>query len=318
MIKKSNFISIIIPCYNVEKYVERCINSIKNQTINNFEVLLIDDGSKDNTKNIINKLIKEDSRFKYFYKENGGQASARNYGLDIANGDFIAFIDSDDWVESNYLEELYNAITTKNVDIAICNIKRVYKDYFSINEVNEFNTNNCIYPAPWNKMFKKNVFKNIRFPIGKLYEDLNAISKIILTFNYTIVNKELYNYAINEGSTMHIYDKRIYDIFPIVEDIESYAKEVKIYDDVYSNLEFINIYHILIGTIYRASFMDNFSIKDIKKISSYIRTKYPMWYRNNNLINLNLFYRTYLKCLRYNLNFIIFIMLKLFNKKVHL
>lgn len=318
MKKNKDLISVIVPCYNVEEYIERCINSIKSQTYSNFEVLLIDDGSFDNTKKIINKLIKKDSRFKYYYKENGGQASARNYGLDIAVGDYIAFVDSDDWVEDTYLEELYNALISKKVDIAICNIKRVYPNTISINEINDFNTINCFYPAPWNKLYKKRVFKDIKFPIGKLYEDLNAISKVILTFSYTIVNKELYNYAINEGSTMHIYDNRIYDVYDMILDIEKYASNIKNNLKVKDNLEFINIYHILIGTIYRASFTEDFSRKTIKKITLYVSNKYSKWYRNKYIKELPIFYRVYLLILKLHLYSLIYLMLKLFGKNVHL
>lgn len=116
-------ISVIIPVYNAEKYLEQCLNSIKNQTYKNFEVIIVNDGSKDNTDSICKKFAQSDSRFRYFSKENGGVSSARNFGLDNANGHYITFIDGDDWVEHNHLEILIKSITENNSDIAICSYK---------------------------------------------------------------------------------------------------------------------------------------------------------------------------------------------------
>ena len=109
-------VSIIVPCYNAQDYIKNCIDSIKNQTYQDFEVLMIDDGSKDNTKKIIQKEIKDDQRFSYFYKKNGGLSDARNYGLTRAKGEYVCFIDSDDYISQDYVELLYYSIQKNNSD----------------------------------------------------------------------------------------------------------------------------------------------------------------------------------------------------------
>src|SRR5690554_5264372 len=116
-------ISVIIPVYGVEKYITKCIESIKNQTFTNFEAILINDGTKDNSVAVAEDAIAGDDRFIILHKENGGQGSARNLGLDNARGDYIAFIDSDDWVEPRYLQAMHEKITEEDADICTCNAR---------------------------------------------------------------------------------------------------------------------------------------------------------------------------------------------------
>ena len=116
---RNELISIIVPIYNVEKYLRQCLDSIMNQTYRNFECLLINDGSSDNSEDICREYVSKDSRFRYFEKENGGVSSARNLGIEHSKGEYITFIDSDDWVDSDYLEVLYNSLVDERADIAI-------------------------------------------------------------------------------------------------------------------------------------------------------------------------------------------------------
>lgn len=110
---KDSLISIVIPIYNAEKYLEECLNSIKNQTYKNFEVIMVNDGSKDDSETICKRFSEDDTRFRYLKKENGGVSSARNLGLDNVEGDYITFIDADDWIDENHLELLINSIKKK-------------------------------------------------------------------------------------------------------------------------------------------------------------------------------------------------------------
>ena len=190
-----DLISIIVPCYNMEKKIKKCICSIKKQSYKNFEAILIDDGSKDKTKEIIKKNIKNDKRFKYVYKKNGGVSSARNKGIEKAKGKYICFIDSDDYVEKNYLKELYKCLIENDSDVSACYFNRIYDKKSVINRVdNEIDL--LKFPAPWNKLYKTELFKknNIKFPVGKWYEDLCVSSEILFKLNkVSIVNKPLYN-----------------------------------------------------------------------------------------------------------------------------
>ena len=164
-------VSIIVPCYNVEKYIERCLNSLINQEYSNIEILCIDDGSKDNTKKIIKNFLEKDSRIKYFYKENGGLSSARNYGLKYIDGYYCCFIDSDDYVDSTYVSKLVNSIEKNNADIAVCEFDRVYGKHTTHKEMKRKDIENFIVPAAWNKLYISKYFKDITFPEGLWYED---------------------------------------------------------------------------------------------------------------------------------------------------
>ena len=213
MVTEENFlISIVVPVYNAEKYLEQCLNSIQNQTYKNFEVILVNDGSMDHSESICMDFVKVDTRFKYFTKENGGASSARNFGLDNVTGDYITFIDADDWVDENHLEVLINNIKENNSDMAVSSIKkfdnvsnfefRVYskqeKYLLNYNKLNreEFlvilpkliHASNS-YKIAVSKLFKKELVTDVRFDESiiygeyldfffKLYNKVNSISYV--------------------------------------------------------------------------------------------------------------------------------------------
>ncbi len=183
----NKLISIIIPVYNVEKYLEKCILSVINQTYKNIEIILVNDGSPDNSIEICKKYARIDSRIIYIEKENGGLSSARNVGIDVAKGEYIGFVDSDDYISSDMYEKLYDIISSENADMAICNLNWVdengktldghispikdevcsQKDIFE-----KFLSNNYFYyVTAVNRLYAKHLFTNIRFPEGKLHED---------------------------------------------------------------------------------------------------------------------------------------------------
>lgn len=225
MSNKDSLISIIIPVYNVEIYIEQCLDSIKKQSYQNFEVIIVNDGSQDNTESICKKIVQSDARFKYFSKENGGVSSARNFGLDNANGHYITFIDGDDWVDPNHLEILIKSITENNSDIAICSYKefrnnifyiRYYtnkekhllnfnimtKEDFLINFPKLLSTNVCFNNAV-SKLFRRDLVKDLRFDNKLIYgEDLDFYFRLYLTTkNISFVNEDTYVYRIHGDST---------------------------------------------------------------------------------------------------------------------
>ena len=225
MNNKNFLISIIIPVYNVEIYIEQCLDSIKKQSYQNFEVIIVNDGSQDNTESICKKIAQSDARFKYFSKENGGVSSARNFGLDNANGHYITFIDGDDWVDPNHLEILIKSITENNSDIAICSYKefrnnifyiRYYtnkekhllnfnimtKEDFLINFPKLLSTNVCFNNAV-SKLFRRDLVKDLRFDNKLIYgEDLDFYFRLYLTTkNISFVNEDTYVYRIHGDST---------------------------------------------------------------------------------------------------------------------
>lgn len=166
---RNELVSIIVPVYNTEEYIRQCLDSILNQTYQNFECLLINDGSSDNSSDICREYVAKDTRFRYFKKENGGVSSARNLGIELSEGDYITFIDSDDWVDSDYLEVLYSAILEEQADIAVSTYKK-------------FNTSdNCWYFHSFQVKYDRKVFTNIEL-INELV-DLDSFD-----FSYRLSN----------------------------------------------------------------------------------------------------------------------------------
>ena len=224
MVTEENFlISIVIPVYNAEKYLEQCLNSIQNQTYKNFEVILVNDGSIDHSESICMNFVKVDTRFKYFTKVNGGASSARNFGLDHVLGEFITFIDADDWVDENHLEVLMNNIKENNSDMAVSSIKkfdnvsnfefRVYskqeKYLLNYNKLNreEFlvilpkliHASNS-YKIAVSKLFKKELVTDVRFDESIIYgEDLDFFFKLYNKVNsISYVDEVTYIYRLHD------------------------------------------------------------------------------------------------------------------------
>lgn len=209
-------ISIIIPIYNAEKYLNECINSILNQTYNNIEILLIDDGSTDNSSSICDMYCKKYKNIITYHLNNGGVSKARNYGIDKATGEYIIFIDSDDFIDKSMIEKLINIVNEKNVDLAICGYKYKYKNktinsnfkhncYMTIEQAKkEIFLSNSIKGYCVNKIFKRKILleNNIRFDEKiKICEDMLFVFKYIHHINKIyVINDELYYYRIRKSS----------------------------------------------------------------------------------------------------------------------
>ncbi len=178
-------ISVIVPIYNVEKYLVRCLQSIIKQTYQNLEIILVDDGSTDTSGKLCDKFAEKDSRIIVIHKKNGGLSDARNVGIDKSSGSYLVFVDSDDWIDPDMISILYNVAQKNNSDIIECSYRNIYKDHI----LEETNCNAEIIngdyvtalegmldwryfkPVAWNKLYKRNVIKDIRYPVGRLHED---------------------------------------------------------------------------------------------------------------------------------------------------
>lgn len=216
--KDKDLISIIIPVYKVEKYLDKCLNSVVNQTYKNIEIILVDDGSPDNCPTICDEWAKKDDRIRVIHKENGGLSSARNAGIDVAKGEYLAFIDSDDSVEPEYVEELYTTLIENNVDLSICGISFIKEDgsihkeiqaieptlFLNDDKYNLLLLHNTMVVVAWNKLYSKKIFESLRYPLGKIQEDEFVILDILKNAEkgVAINNKKLYNYLYRENSIM--------------------------------------------------------------------------------------------------------------------
>lgn len=224
--EEDSLISIVIPIYNAEKYLEECLNSIKNQTYQNFEVIMVNDGSKDNSETICKRFSEDDTRFRYFKKENGGVSSARNIGLDNVEGDYITFIDADDWVDENHLQLLITTVKKNHSDIVVSSYKQFnnidvfYLRAYTIQEKYLLNfekmnrddfltifpklmsTNVCFNNAVA-KLFRKELVNDLRFDTSIKYgEDLDFYFRLYLTVDsISYVDEPTYVYRVHGDST---------------------------------------------------------------------------------------------------------------------
>ncbi|HFI0026578.1 TPA: glycosyltransferase family 2 protein [Streptococcus suis] len=212
-----DLVSIIVPIYNVEKFLPRCIESICNQTYENIEILLINDGSTDGSEQICMDFMKRDSRIRYFLKENGGLSDARNYGIERACGKYLAFIDSDDFVESDFILRLYDALVQQNASVAIAGFSKVdengtilKKELLENEELVLTGREVCkklhsekgqVFVVAWNKLYKKELFSNVQYAKGKIHEDEYIAYQLFYDLDrIAVVNDSLYYYVERQES----------------------------------------------------------------------------------------------------------------------
>ena len=237
-------ISIIVPVYNVQDYVGKCLDSICGQSYRNLEIIVIDDGSTDNSPTICDSFAEKDARIKVLHCKNGGLSVARNRGLDIAEGELIGFVDSDDWIEADMYESLYRVLSQYKADISICSFFRdedqqsipqynsgkihIWKSFDAIHEVIE---DKRIHNSMCFLLCKRDIFKCLRFPVGQIYEDI-AMSYLIYARAGRVVyiEKPLYHYIMRPGSIAHSLS---YDA----------SKEYEIFRTIYERTAFLKTYN---------------------------------------------------------------------------
>ena len=224
---ENELISIVIPIYNVENYLRQCLDSIVAQTYQNFECLLINDGSPDHSADICREYVSKDSRFRYFEKENGGVSSARNLGIEHSKGEYITFIDSDDWVDSDYLEVLYTTLLEEGADIAVSTYKK-----FNIKD-------NCFYFHIFQRGYDKKTFTG-----QELIDNLQALSSFDHSYSSTwgklVKSVRVETIRFNEETTLGEDMEFWYKLFLISDKIVYVNKDTYIYrtsNDEYKHFE---------------------------------------------------------------------------------
>lgn len=255
-------ISIIVPVYNAEKYIGRCLHSLINQTLKDIEIIVIDDGSKDNTNKILQKYK---DRIKIIKQKNSGVATARNKGLEIATGEYIYFVDSDDWIEKDTLEKLYSKAIDNNYDCVMCNFWYINdnkkwsgvvtnkKDILNINDKKDYMIK--MFPVIWNKIYKKEKILKFKFKNGVWAEDVEYLYRIISNIdNIGIVEDKLYYYYQRESSESRLYDKRVYDYINNFNGIIEFYKKNNLYDEYKLELEYCYVRYLYATFIKRASY----------------------------------------------------------------
>lgn len=228
-------ISVIVPVYNVAPYLELALDSIRYQSYQNLEIILINDGSTDDSESICKDIASQDERFRYIYQENAGASVARNRGLDLANGEYIIFVDSDDWLERNAIEFLYQNLIKYDTDIASGNYNmyhdvnqqfhiKVFDDDYSetlydnrediVKHIAEQEMRDMAWSGPVMKLFKRELFDGLRFPVGKSVEDTFIMYKVFIKAKRVIhIEKAIYWYRIGQESSLNSLwsEKRVID-----------------------------------------------------------------------------------------------------------
>lgn len=244
-----DLVSVIIPVYNVEDYLDNCINSVINQSYKNLEIILVDDGSTDSCSKKCDNWRKKDKRIKVIHKENGGLSSARNVGIDLSTGSYITFIDSDDDIEYDYIEYLYSLIKKYNAKMSICSysvIKNKVTNWGINLEEKNLSTVECLdnllcekgfSVSACAKMYEKTLFDDIIFPDGKVCEDNGTTYKLIMKCaNIAYGNKSKYNYYIHDNSiTTSSFNEKKLDL---IELVDAMCEEImKVYPELINSVE---------------------------------------------------------------------------------
>ena len=214
-------ISVIVPVYKAENYLEKCVQSIRSQTYKNLEIILVDDGSPDRCGEMCDAFAGEDSRIRVFHKENGGQSSARNLGLDNMTGEYVGFVDSDDWIEPDMYQRLYELIIRHNAQIACCGIQNDFPSgkstyfnpaypqdqriltYNTLDALRETMINTRITYSPCDKLYHRSIFQDLRMTVGKIYEDMEILPKCVERASCVVYDPTpCYHYIMTESSTI--------------------------------------------------------------------------------------------------------------------
>ena len=279
---KNDLISIIIPVYKVEKYLEKCIESVLKQTYTNLQIILVDDGSPDNCGKICDEYAKKDSRIEVIHKANGGLSDARNVGINRANGRYIGFVDSDDYIKEDMYEKLINLIKEYNADVSICNLYDVIDgkeyvrnkdngihEYSRIDILKEILLDKNIQSYAWNKLYKKELFDEIKYPIGKKYEDIGTTFYLFEKCNKIVVTSEPEYYYLKRADSLvnNVTESTILDYTEIIIQRYLYIKQ---------NIEELRKYnnYYLTKTLITA----NNDIKTLKNVSEKMKERYNELY----------------------------------------
>ncbi len=285
-------VSVIVPVYNVEKYIIKCLESVKRQSFDNFECLIIDDGSKDNSIELAEKYVKDDNRFKIYHKENGGLSDARNYGIDLSKGEYLFFLDSDDYIADTLLADAYQMAKKYDSDIVCFDMMYVYEDGrdneissggdFEVTSYQENKSLIFINNSANNKLYKRTFLEDKRFIKGMWYEDLAVVPTwLARANNVSHAGKVLYYYVQRSGSISHSADERIFDIYKA---IDMNKKALDLSDNDLSDLYFndcLIMTTLRIREIADTKMRQEFYRKNIKLLEK----GYPEWYESTKARN---------------------------------
>ncbi len=286
-------VSVIVPVYNVEKYLIKSLDSLVNQTLEDIEIIVVNDGSTDNSKKII-EVYKEkyQDKIKYLEKPNGGLSDARNFGIPHATGEYIAFLDSDDYVELDTYEKMYNKAKEENADMVECDFIWEYPNKTKIDTgtiyTNKKEMLTYARVVAWNKLIKRDLLEKykIKFPKGLRYEDVEFFYKMVPYYNkVSFVKEPLIHYIQRESSISKVQNERTKEIFEVLDNVIEYYKNKNLYNEYKDELEYTYTRLLLCSSLFRMV-----KIKDKKVKKELLNTtwaklneKFPNWKKNKIL-----------------------------------
>lgn len=286
-------VSVIVPVYNVEKYIEKCLNTLVNQTLQDIEIIVVNDGATDNSEKIIKEFLeKYPEKIVYLKKENGGLSDARNFGIPYAKGEYIAFVDSDDYVETFMYKEMYEIAKKENSDMVECDFIWEYPNKSRIDTGEIYNNKKemaqKVRVVAWNKLIKKSILDEtkIEFPKGYRYEDLEFTYKLIPYLDkVSFLKKPCVHYIQRDNSISNTQNERTKEIFDILDHIIDYYKEKGIYEEYKTELEYTYTRIVLCSSLLRMCKVKDKEIK--KKLLNLawdnLNNRFPNWKKNKIL-----------------------------------
>lgn len=288
-------ISVIVPVYNVEKYIEKCLETLVNQTIDGIEIIIVNDGSKDSSKKIIEKFTEKYSeKIVYLEKENGGLSDARNYGISYAKGEYIAFLDSDDYVELDTYEKMYKLAKEENSEMVECNFYWEYPNKMKVDIGQKYKTKKemlqKVRVVAWNKLIKKEVLEKskIQFPKGYRYEDVEFTYKLIPYLNkVSFLDKPCIHYVQRTSSISNSQNERTKEIFNVLSNVIEFYKEKEIYEEYKEELEYVYVRYLLCSSLLRIVKIKDKNIRKrlVNLTWENLNKNFPKWKKNNILRN---------------------------------
>lgn len=281
-------VSVIVPVYNVGKYVNKCLESLVHQTLKDVEIIVVNDGATDDSQSYVDKFVEKYSNVYSYYKQNGGLSDARNYGLQYATGEFVTFVDSDDYIELNMLEKMYAKAMENDLDVVVCDTLIEYPQFSYVVHSNmHFTTEDVrayIFAAPMAciRMVRKTVMDQFSFEKGTLYEDLNLTpTYVTVTDKIGFVEEALYHYIQRDNSIMNqrVFSEKLLDIFSVLDHVKKVFLEHNIFDKYHDELEYLYLIHLLRSATLRFIQYDDTRFY-LKRIRDIIKSEFPLWKKN--------------------------------------
>ena len=298
-------VSIIVPVYNVEKYIEKCLESLVNQTLEDIEIIVVNDGSKDNSKEIVEKYLeKYPKKMVYLEKENGGLSDARNFAIPYAKGEYVAFLDSDDYVELNMYEDMYKIAKNEDSDMVECDFIWEYPDKCKIDTGEIYHEKHemleKIRVVAWNKLIKKSILDETKviFPKGYRYEDIEFTYKLIPYLEkVSFLKKPCIHYIQRDNSISNTQNERTKEILEVFDNVINYYKEKGLYEEYFTELEYTYARVLLCSSLKRMCKIKDKQIRNrlLNLTWEKLNNNFPNWKKNRILKDNNSLKGLYMK-----------------------